>query len=152
MEKCPEARPCSIRAGIVIFEFLASLLQFCINTMGNKQLSSFEKLVLAIYGFYILLSSVWITMNLVFGHYFNYQAFIVAAVFAVQAYYRHKLANLLLGILLLAVSIYAGLEFMLMGGKTGFDAFVNIMIGICIASVIMSGILIFSYTKLSFAE
>ncbi len=104
------------------------------------------------YGFYILLGTVWVIMNLLWGHYFNYQAFLVVAVFAVQAYYKHKLTNLLLGVILLGVSIFSALEFMLMGGKTGFDAFADIMIALSVISIVMSGILIFSYLKLSFME
>ncbi len=120
------------------------------NIMGTGKVSLYEKLVYAAYGFYMLLGSVWMVMNLIFGHYFNSYAFVVVAVFGVQAYYKHKLTNLLLGIVLFFLSIFSLLDFLAMGGKTGFDTFVNVMMGLSFASIVMSGILIFSYLKLSF--
>jgi hypothetical protein len=120
--------------------------------MIKRELSTYEKLVNVAYGFYILLGLVWLLMSLFFGHYFSYQAFIILAVFAAQAWYKHLLTNLILGVLLIGISIFCALEFMLLGGKTGFDLFVNAMMGTCIVSVVMSGILVFSYMKLSFMD
>jgi hypothetical protein len=120
--------------------------------MIKKELSSYEVLVRVAYGFYITVGLVWLLMSLFIGHYFSYQAFIVLAIFSAQAWYKHLLTNLILGVLLIGISIFCALEFMLMGGKTGFDLFVNIMMATCILSIIMSGILIFSYMKLNFKD
>ena len=118
--------------------------------MGEHKLSLFEKLVYAAYSYYILLGLVWLIMNMVFGHYFNSYPFVVVAVFSAQAYFKHKLSNLLLGVILFFLSIYSVLEFLLMAGKTGFSVFPVVMMVLSALSVGFSGILIFSYMKLSF--
>ena len=104
------------------------------------------------YGYYILLGLAFTLMAFVLWRAFNYEGFFVAVIFGVQVYFKHRLMNLLLGIPILALSIYWALEFMLMGGKTGFDFFVDAMMGLSVTSIIMSVILIFGYTKLSFKD
>jgi hypothetical protein len=117
-----------------------------------KAFSFYEKLVFVAYSFFILLGLSWLLASFAFGSYFNYWAFLTIAAFGTQAYFRQKLTNLILGVLSLGISIFWSLQFMWMGSKTGYDAFVKIMLGISLISIIMSVILIFSYTKLSFTD
>ncbi len=119
--------------------------------MGKEPMSLFEKLVYVAYGYYILVGAIWFFATLYFGHYFNYQAFIITAAFAVQAYYKHRLANLLLGIIIMAVSIFVSLEIASEGAKTSFDPFIDTLLAASVTSIIMSGILVFGYLKISFA-
>jgi hypothetical protein len=90
------------------------------------------------------------------GHRFNYQAFMLVAVFAIQAWYRHRLTNLILGILTLFFSIFMLMDvlnsFDLMAKGAQFDLLVKSLLGLCIFSMILSGILMFSYLKLSFKD
>ena len=120
--------------------------------MGKEKVTFFEKLVYIAYGYYILLGATWFLVSLIMGHYFSYQAFSILVIFAAQAYYQHKLTNLILGVLLFGASIFCALEFVWEGGKTGFDGFIYTMEGLCIGSIVMAGILVFGYMKLSFLE
>lgn len=122
--------------------------------MTNSKTTLFEKLVYIAYGFYILVAAMWVVMSLFYGHYFNYYAAFAIVVFSTQAYYRHKLTNLLAGIVIFFLSIISLLEFLSMGlrDKAGFDPFVAVMVGVSVTSIIMAGILIFSYLKLSFKD
>lgn len=120
--------------------------------MGDKKTTFYEKLVFVAYGYFILLGLSWLMGNLVWGGYFNLWAFGVVAIFGVQAWFRKKLTNLVLGILILGLSIYSTLEFVTLGAKTGYDIFVSTMLTICVISLLMSIVLIFSYTKLSFKD
>ena len=118
----------------------------------SKQLSTYEKLVFVAYGYFILIALCWLTANIVFGGFFNPWASGTILLFAAQAYFRKKLTNLILGIVIFGVSIFWLLEFTFLGKTTGFDLFVNTMLTLALISIIMSGILIFSYTKLGFKD
>ncbi len=118
----------------------------------KKKLIFYEWLVFIAYGFFILMGLTWFIMSYMSGGQFNYQAFIVIALFVVQAYYKHKLANLIIGVLCLALSIFMLLQSLLIGKHGGFDALAVGMTSMSIFSIIMSMILMFSYTKLSFKD
>ncbi len=122
------------------------------DNMGNTKLSFYEKLVFVAYGYFILLGISWFSGCLLWGGYFNFWASGTVLVFSAQAYFRQKLTNLILGILILAASIYWTLECVYMGAQTGYDLFVKTLLTLSVISLIMSGILIFSYTKLSFKD
>lgn len=118
----------------------------------SKQFSTYEKLVFAAYGYFILIALCWLTANIVIGGFFNPWASATVLLFVAQAYFRKRLTNLILGILIFGVSIFWLLEFTFLGKTTGFDIFVNTMLILSVISIIMSGILIFSYTKLGFKD
>ena len=124
--------------------------------MGNKKLSFYEVLVFVAYGYYLLLGLVWFGMSLWGGHQFNTEALFIVVVFATQLYYRHRLTNLILGILSLFFSIWMLLDvfnsFDLMAKGARIDGLSGGLIGFCFMSMIMAGILIFSYAKLSFKD
>jgi hypothetical protein len=120
--------------------------------MANKVLSLYEKLVFVAYGYYILLALSWLLANLVFGGYFNPWASGTILVFGAQAYFRKRVTNLILGVLAFGISIFWTLEFVYLGRATGYDLFVKVMLGLALISIIMAGILIFSFTKLSFKD
>jgi len=120
--------------------------------MTNKIFSFYEKLVFVAYGYYLLLALSWLVANLVYGGYFNPWASGTILVFAAQAYFRKRLTNLILGVLTFGISIFWTLEFIYMGRATGYDLFVKIMLLLTIISILMSAILIFSFTKLSFKD
>ena len=124
--------------------------------MGNKKLSFYEVLVFVAYGFYLLLGVVWFTMSLMNSHQFNTEAFFIVVVFATQVYFKHKLTNLILGILTLFFSIWMLMDvfssFNLMAKGVHIDGLSGGLMTFCFFSMIMAGILIFSYTKLSFKD
>ncbi len=120
--------------------------------MEKKQTSLYEKLVYVAYGYYILLGVCWFFLRLFYFGVFDFWAVTTILIFAAQSYFRQKLTNLIIGILTLGLSVYGTLEFITVGDKRGFNVFVDAMLGVFLISLIMSGILIFSYTKLSFKD
>jgi hypothetical protein len=125
--------------------------------MEKKKVSTYQKLVFVAYGFFILLGLTWfLTSFLAKGGGFNPTAFFIVVVYGAQVYYRHRFTNLILGILSLAFSIFMLLEvinsFDLMARNAEFDGLTNSLIGLSLLSVVMSVILIFSYTKLTFEQ
>ena len=124
--------------------------------MGNKKLSFYEVLVFVAYGYYILLGLVWFGMSLWGSHRFNAEALFIVVVFGTQLYFKHKLTNLILGILSLFFSIWMLLDvfssFDLMAKGAKIDGLSGGLMCFCFFSMIMAGILIFSYTKLSFKD
>ena len=136
-------------------DFGFSCLGF-LSIMEKKKLSFYEVLVFAAYGFYLLLGLVWFMMSLVRSHQFNAEALFIVVVFATQVYFKHRLTNLILGILALFFSIWMLLDvinsFDLMAKGAHIDGLSGGLMFFCVFSMIMSGILIFSYTKLSFKD
>jgi hypothetical protein len=124
--------------------------------MGNKKLSFYEWLVFGAYGYYLLLGLIWFGMSLWGSHQFNAEALFIVAAFATQIYFKHMLTNLILGILALFFSIWMLLDvfstFDLMAKNTHVDGLSGGLMVFCFVSMIMAGILIFSYTKLSFKD
>jgi|GEM_PF-4033931 len=111
---------------------------------------SYRKLVYAAYGFLILLSLSWVVAGFYAGGGINYNALIMLVIFTIQAYYNHRIANLVVGIIVLLISIFGTLHFVAWGGKAGFDPFIYGMVGAGILSIAASIILMFSYLKMSF--
>jgi hypothetical protein len=122
----------------------------------KRKVTFFEIMVFIAYGFYILFGASWFLMSFTGSGRFNYQAFTLLVVFGVQAYYRHRLTNLILGVLTLFLSFFMLMDvlstFNLMAKGATFDGLVKTLIGLCATSIIMSGILMFSYLKMSFKE
>ena len=122
----------------------------------KKKLSFYEVLVYVAYGFFLLFGLLWFLLTLSNSHVFNTQALVIIVAFATQLYYKHKLTNLILGVLALFFSIWMLLE-VVSGNDTGvkhasYDGFSIGLICFFSFSIIMSAILIFSYTKLSFKD
>lgn len=119
-----------------------------------KKITAFEILVYIAYGFYILLGATWFVISFIDWRNFNYQAFSLVAIFSAQAYFRHRLTNLILGILSLFFSIFMVLSvidtFNLMAPNATYDALTKALLALSLCSMGMSIILMFSYTKLSF--
>ena len=123
--------------------------------MRNVKVSGYQLLVYIAYGFYILFGLTWFLITLKSGQ-FNFTAFFLVAAFGSQVYYRHIFTNLIFGILCLVGSIFFLLEvvskFDLMAKDAQFDGFIKSLLGLSLLSIVMSVILIFSYTKLSFKD
>ncbi len=123
--------------------------------MRNVKVSGYQLLVYIAYGFYILFGLTWFLITLKSGQ-FNFTAFFIVAAFGSQVYYRHIFTNLIFGILCLVGSIFFLLEvvskFDLMAKDAQFDGFIKSLLGLSLLSIVMSVILIFSYTKLSFKD
>jgi hypothetical protein len=123
--------------------------------MRNQKVGGYQLLVYIAYGFFILLGLSWFLMTLKDGH-FNFMAFFIVAAFGSQVYYRHIFTNLIFGILCLVGSVFCLMEvisiFDLMAKGAQFDGLVKSLIALSLLSIVMSGILIFSYTKLSFKD
>ncbi len=120
--------------------------------MEKQKLSVYEVLVYIAYAYFILLGSIDLILSFLWGGVFSYLGFFVVAVFALQAWHKHKLLNLILGVLVLACSIFATLEFLAKAHKIGFNFFTGVMSGISLGGILMGIVLIFSYTKLSFKD
>ena len=122
----------------------------------KKKITVFEVLVYVAYAFFILLGGSWLVISFVSSRRFNPEAFTITAVFGIQAYFHHRLTNLILGILALGFSIFMLLEvissFDLMAKQAIFDGLVKALMALSVFSIIMSCILIFSYMKLSFKD
>jgi hypothetical protein len=123
---------------------------------ARKKVSLLEVLVYIAYAFFILLGGTWFVMNFMSSGHFNTQAFTLTVVFAVQAYFRHRLTNLILGILALFLSIFMLLDvisqFNLMAKEATYDGFIKALMALSVFSIVMSAILILSYAKLSFKD
>jgi hypothetical protein len=104
------------------------------------------------YGFYILIGLIWFALSFVYTGHFDYIAFSIIAVFSVQAYFRHKLTNLILGILTLFFSIFMLLQAVYEARHNHFNTMSVVFVSTWAFSLIMSGILIFSYLRLSFKD
>jgi hypothetical protein len=121
--------------------------------MGVKRFSFYEVLVFITYGYFILMGLAWFLMCL---PHFNFQAFTLIAIFGAQSYFRHKLTNLIIGILSLGLSIFMLLQiietFDLFAKNASADGLAKGLLAFAFVSMVMSVILIFSYTKLSFKD
>jgi dolichyl-phosphate-mannose--protein O-mannosyl transferase len=115
--------------------------------MSRRKVTFYDIMVYVAYGYFFLLGAAWFIVSLGSSG-FNYQAFIVMLVFGVQAYFRHRLTDLIIGVLMLGLSIFMLLQALTIGKKGGFDGLANTMIVMSVASVVMSLILMFSYVKL----
>jgi len=122
----------------------------------KKKITIFEILVYIAYAFFILLGLVWFLVSLAGSKHFNIQAFVIVLVFGIQAYYRNRITNLILGLISLGCSIFMLLDvisiYNLMAKGAIFDGFIKVMMLLPIVGIILSGILVFSYTKLSFKD
>ena len=110
----------------------------------------YRNFVYASYGFYLLVSLAWFIAALYWSGAINYMAILTFAVFCVQAYYNHRVTNLVVGLILLPTSILGTLYFVTWGAKSGFDAFIYTMTTLGLVSIAASIILAFSYLKMSF--
>ncbi len=123
--------------------------------MKNK-ITSYEILVFIAYGFFLLFGLTWFVVSIVNGGRFNPTAFFIMVAFGAQFYFRHRLTNLILGVLALFFSIWVLLEVInandLMAKHAVYDGFVKGFLWFCLCSIIMSVIIIFGYTKLSFKD
>jgi hypothetical protein len=116
--------------------------------MAGRRITIYEVLVYIAYGYFLLIGLGWFFMSFAGG--FNYTAFIMVLIFGAQAYFKHRLTNLIIGILMLGLSIFMllqSVELMQIYGSTGT---VSILLASSVISIVMSLILIFSYTKLGF--
>ena len=114
--------------------------------------TQYSKLVFATYVFYMLISLAWFVTSLAVGGYINYFALVTLAAFAAQTFFKHRITNLVLGILMLPASIYGALFFLSWGGNSGFDTFISVMISLSVTSIAASIVLVFGYLKLSFSN
>ncbi len=112
--------------------------------------NNYKKILTATYAFYIGLSLTWFLVSFFVGSYVNYISLLTFGIFCTQAWYRHRVANLALGIIVLPASIFGALYFLAWGGNTGFDAFINVMLALSVTSIVLSIFLVFSYLKMSF--
>lgn len=124
--------------------------------MPEKKAQGFQLAVFIAYGFYLLLGLSWFIIALLNGGHFNTIALGMTILFGAQYYYRHLITNLVLGIILLFMSIFMLLQSIngaVAASRAGnllfFDKF---LIGMSVTSIIMSGILIFSYIRLGFKD
>jgi ethanolamine transporter EutH len=108
------------------------------------------KLTTMSYGFFIGLALTWFLVSFFVGGYVNYISLLTFVLFSAQAYFKIRMANLALGIILMPASIFWGLQFVWMGAKTGFDLFTNIMVALSAVSFALSIVLVFGYLKMSF--
>jgi len=106
-------------------------------------------LVYLSYLFFILFGSSWLVMSFIASNKFNFAAFFIVFVYVVQAIWRNKLANLIIGIISLFVSILFFLNMMYLYTRHSGELMASngekILVILGGLSIIFSGILIFSY-------
>lgn len=120
--------------------------------MDKKVLSVYEKLVYAAYAYFIILPLIYIIMLEYLVGEFSFAALVLIALLSVQAYFQHKLANLFIGIVMLAAGIYSTLESVTAALRAGFNSVTTTLTLASAMGVVFSGILIFSYTRFSFKD
>ena len=125
-------------------------LQLLLRFMAES--NKLTKSILIAYGFFIALALAWFVTSYVVGNGFHWIAFVTMSVFSAQAYYKNRIANLVLGLIILPASIFWVLQFAYSGGKTGFDTFINVMLLLSATSLAMSIVLVFGYLKMSFGN
>ena len=118
--------------------------------MGKRQWTFYEGLIFGANAYFMVIGLASFVLRLIFGGFFTYWAFSMLVVFAAQLYYKNRMINLISGILMLAASIFFSLEFMSMGYQSGFNIFIGGIAAVAIVGILLSGALIFSYTRLSF--
>jgi len=123
----------------------------------KQRITFYEVLVFVAYGFYFLLGVIWFVMSMANSHVFNVQAFTLVVAFSVQMYYRHKLTNLILGVVVLFLSIWMLMSLInapdgVTNGRNIYDSFTKGLMLFSVLSIVLAGILMFSYTKLSFKD
>src|SRR5271156_3308385 len=108
----------------------------------KKKITVFEILVYIAYAFFILLGLLWFFVSFVASKHFNIQAFVIVLIFSIQAYYRNRITNLILGLISLACCIFTLLDFIsindLMAKGATFDGFVKVMMLLLLVGVILS--------------
>ena len=120
--------------------------------------ATYQKLVYVAYGFFIVLGLAWYLLGIMNdSRYIQPFSFFIVLAFGLQAYYRHLLTNLILGILALFFSIFMmllpSLNYAIVAAqRNSFTWNAFFMIATSILSVALSGILIFSYMKLNFRD
>lgn len=110
------------------------------------------KSILIAYGFFIVLALAWFITRLAVGGYVDWVSLVLLGVFCAQAYYKNRIANLVLGLILLPASVFRLLQFAYSGGQKGFDTFINVMLLLSATSLAMSIVLVFGYLKMSFGN
>lgn len=114
--------------------------------------STYRRLVTTAHGYFTGLALTWFLVSFFVGGYVNYISLLTFAIFCAQLYFKHRVANLILGIIILPAAIFWGLQFLYAGGSGGFDAFVNVMLLLTLASIFFAIIMVFGYLKLSFGD
>lgn len=117
--------------------------------MNKKPLTFYHILVYIAYIYFIAVGAIWFYESFTATKQFNYQAFALVLVFAAQAYFKHKLANLIIGIicLFMGIIIFLDILHLFVSFKNGepVTSDVKLLLVFGILNIIMSGILIFSY-------
>lgn len=117
----------------------------------NKRISTYEKWVFVAYGYFLLIALLSLVFSIAAGS-INLWALGFTIIMGAQAYFRKRLTNLIIGIITFGLSVFWLLEFMLIGKKYGFNSSAILMIVLTLISLVLSGILIFSFTKLGFKD
>ena len=101
------------------------------------------------YFYFILFGGAWCIMSFMANHTLNYLAFLIVFVFAAQAIWKNKLANLIIGIIVLFVSILFFLNMMYLSTHHSGELITNqgekVLIVLAALNIAFSGILVFSY-------
>ena len=118
--------------------------------MAKERVHYYQVLVYIAYVFYLLFGLSWFGISLVNGGHFNAFAFFIVAIFGVQLYYKHLLTNLILGVILFFGSLFGFIDFLSGMGKVDVMMFDKVGLALTGISVLMAGILIFSFLKLNF--
>ncbi|MES2702221.1 MAG: hypothetical protein V4649_06255 [Bacteroidota bacterium] len=119
--------------------------------MAQRKIMFYDILVYIAYGYFFLLGLGWFVTSFMSTG-FNYQAFLIVAVFAAQAYFRHRLTDLIIGLLILGLSIFMLLQSIEIIKAGKLEDLGKVMLGMSVISIVMSLILMFSYVKLSFRD
>ena len=109
-----------------------------IDSFRNIYGSFYGILLFSSYLYFMLTGAIWLY------EFPGISALIFVAVFGVQMYFKNKLANLIIGIILLFMSIGLLLQQLADYGKPGTD---SLMLGFAVLNILGAGVLIFSFMQ-----
>jgi hypothetical protein len=125
--------------------------------MSNQNsLGTYQKLVFAAYGFFLVLGISWLVMTFTQGRGINYMALLLIAVFALQTYYKRLLANLVVGIIMFFFSVFMTLQtinlVVLASREAPLTLTAKLLTTVPLLSLFFSVVLVFSYRQLNFRD
>jgi hypothetical protein len=113
----------------------------------------YDILLYLAYIFYIGFGIFWFYIDFASSRHINYSALGILLVFGIQLFFRRRLVNLVLGILTLFLSIWMSMEvvstYNLFAKGSTLDNGGKVLLSLCVTSIVMSVILMFSYQTLN---
>lgn len=123
--------------------------------MAGTNAHPYQKWVTMANIFYLLLGLAWFVVAILNGRFTTFGLAMVI-IFGAQLYFKHLITNLVLGIACLLGSVYMLLYAInsAVAAARANELLVadKIMLALCVLSIVMAGVLMFSYLKMGFKD